>query len=196
MGDPDAEWAKARLVHTAAALGRLQHDMRNMLAPSMLTAERLQLSDVASIKRAGDITVRGAERLNAAIGETLGLLRDGLRRPDRVAVELSTVLDEVATRWPGVARRGSVPDDLSVTVDPPTLTAALDALFAAAGSNALSVDAEAEARTVRLRVTIANAEMSIDRAAAPYLAICREYILALHGMVSVEHGGLTLELPA
>ncbi len=196
MADPDAEWMMARLVHAAAALGRLQHDMRNMLAPSMLTAERLQLSDVPSIKRAGDVTIRGAERLNAAIGETLAVLRDGLRRPDRVAVAFKAALAEAALRWPGVSHTGVCTEDFTVTVDPPTLDAALDGLFAAAGSKPLRISAERGQRTVRVAVAIDQAELSLDRAKAPYLAICKEYVLALHGTIAVEHGGLTLELPA
>jgi len=186
----------ARLVHATAALGRLQHDMRNMLAPSMLTAERLQLSDVPSIKRAGDITVRGAERLNAAIGETLGLLRDGLRRPDQVAVAIGAAFQEASARWPSVSHTSSATEDLTVTVDPPTLAAALDGLFAAAGSKPLTLTAERGQRTVRVAVSIGEAVLSLDRAKAPYLAICKEYVLALHGTIAVEHGGLILELPA
>lgn len=192
MDDLDAQWTRARLAHATAALARLQHDLRNMIAPSMLTAERLQLSDVPAIRRAGDVTMRGAERMNAAIAETLATLRDGLRRPEPVAVALATALAEAARRRPETAVRSAIASDLTVTGDAAHVSAALDALLAA--SPQLRVTADPRSLTVRLDIWIEGV-CSLDRTAAPYLAICREYVLALRGTIAVTPEGLAIELP-
>lgn len=203
--DLEARWAAARLAHAATALSKLQHDLRNMLAPAMLAAERLQTSDVASIKRAGDVTFRGAERANAAISATMALLRAGLPRPNRNVVRLTLAWAEAAATLPtGVAVRNSIASDPFVEATPAHLTAALVAVLAAivaAGAQQIDVAVETDPRRIAVVVfhdgaPLPPSEAIIDRAASPYLAIAQEYVLAIEGLLGTAGQTVRIELNA
>ncbi len=201
--DLEARWATARLAHAATALSRLQHDLRNMLAPAMLAAERLQTSDVPSVKRAGDVTLRSAERANTAISATMALLRSGLPRPNRNAVRLAVALsDAIATLPAGIEFHNSIASDPFVEATPSHLTAAIAAAFAAViatGARTVAVAAEPDARRIVMVVShdgdpLPQDDTPIDRASWPHLAIAEEYILAIDGTLASDGTRIRIEL--
>ena len=204
--DLEARWSAARLAHAATALSRLQHDLRNMLAPAMLAAERLQASDVPSVKRAGDVTFRSAERANAAITATMALLRAGLPRPNRNAVRLAAaVADAAAATLPaGVVLRNRIESDPFVEATPGHLGAALSAAFAAvvaAGAGRLEIAIGQEQRRCVLAIShdgdqLPTADVPIDRFRWPHLAIAQEYVLAIEGAFVANGSSLRIELNA
>ena len=203
--DLEARWSAARLAHAATALSRLQHDLRNMLAPAMLAAERLQTSDVPSVKRAGDVTFRGAERANAAITATMALLRSGLPRPNRNAVQLALALTEAAATLPaGVSVQSLIDSDPFVEATPGHLAAALSAAFAAmvaAGARRIEVAARPEPRRCVLTIShdgdpLPAADLPIDRFRWPHLAIAHEYVLAIEGAFTADGMLVRIELNA
>ena len=201
--DLEARWAAARLAHAATALSKLQHDLRNMLAPAMLAAERLQTSDVPTVKRAGDVTLRSAERANAAISATMALLRAGLPRPNRNAVRLATALAEAAAALPpGTVAGLPIATDSYVEATPAHLTAALSAAFSSAlasGGGRVEVAVEPGPRRVAVVVAyegepLPATEGAVDRALSPHLAIAQEYVLAVEGTLATSGTTIRIEL--
>ncbi len=60
-----ALWRNARRAVLAAAVGRASHDLRGILSPALLTAERLQMHADPQVSHAGDVLVRTVERATA-----------------------------------------------------------------------------------------------------------------------------------
>lgn len=62
--------AAERLRVLEATTSRLRHDLRGILSPAMLTAERLTGNADPAVKRAGDMVMLMVERVTARLDET------------------------------------------------------------------------------------------------------------------------------
>ncbi len=62
----------ARLAALEAKTSSLRHDLRGILSPALLTAERLLGYEDPIIRRAGEIMVKTVERASARLAETKG----------------------------------------------------------------------------------------------------------------------------
>ncbi len=62
----------ARLQVLEAKTSSLRHDLRGILSPALLTAERLLGNEDPAIRRAGEIMVKTVERASARLAETKG----------------------------------------------------------------------------------------------------------------------------
>jgi signal transduction histidine kinase len=57
-----ALWRNARLAGIGTVVAKVSHDLRGILTPALLTAERLQLNPDPKVQRAGDARPGGRSR--------------------------------------------------------------------------------------------------------------------------------------
>ncbi len=125
---PVARWRAAKLAAVAADLSRLGHDLRGILAPALLAAERAQVSPDANASRAAEVMVRAVDRATEALNATLAMLRDGLPATDRRRLGIRAIIETVPAS--GLSVRNTVPADAFALADPAQLVEALSCLFA------------------------------------------------------------------
>jgi signal transduction histidine kinase len=117
----DALWRNARLAALGSAVATISHDLRGILAPALLTAERLRNHQDNAVQRAGEILLRTVDRATDLVRRTLDFAREGPPPLDLAPVELTRLVDEVAeaVRAPGrsFAIVNQVPPALLVEAD-------------------------------------------------------------------------------
>jgi signal transduction histidine kinase len=89
-----ALWRNARLAALGAAVSRASHDLRGILSPALLTAERLQSHADPKVSRAGDVLVRAVERATELVRRTVEFAREGPPPLTRVATDLADIVGE------------------------------------------------------------------------------------------------------
>lgn len=72
-----ALWRYARLAALGTAVAKVSHDLRSMLAPALLSAERLQNNADPNVRRIGDTVVRAVERATELVRSGLEFAREG-----------------------------------------------------------------------------------------------------------------------
>ena len=87
---------KARLAALGAAVARIQHDLRNILANAQLTSDRLGASEDPVVKRLAPSLVASIGRAIALATSTLKYGRAEEPAPQRTAVPLRWLVDEVS----------------------------------------------------------------------------------------------------
>lgn len=87
-----ARYHAARVLCMVNAIGRLSHDLRGVLSPALLAAERLLASPEASVRRGGEIVVRAVDRATDVIRSALETARDGVP-PIRVRATLRDLVE-------------------------------------------------------------------------------------------------------
>ncbi|HET9019532.1 MAG TPA: HAMP domain-containing sensor histidine kinase [Acetobacteraceae bacterium] len=116
-----ALWRNARLAALGTAVAKISHDLRGILSPALLTAERLQMSQDASIKRAGDTLVRAVERATELVRRTVEFAREIPVVPARQRMALCDAVAEAAEQTravcPDIAIENAVPDTLEIDAD-------------------------------------------------------------------------------
>ncbi|HTR15773.1 MAG TPA: hypothetical protein VMI52_01905 [Acetobacteraceae bacterium] len=65
-----AAGAEARLAELEQTTSALRHDLRGILSPALLTADRLLQSQDPATRRAGEVVVRTVERANERLSAT------------------------------------------------------------------------------------------------------------------------------
>jgi signal transduction histidine kinase len=90
-----ALWRNARLAALGTTVAKVSHDLRGILSPALLTAERLQASADPSVRRAGDTLTRVVERATALVKGTLDYAGE-VPAPPREAVRLADAVQEAA----------------------------------------------------------------------------------------------------
>lgn len=68
--DNDLAAKLARLAALEATTSALRHDLRGILAPALLVADRLLAHDDPKVVKAGDIVVKSVRRAEARLQET------------------------------------------------------------------------------------------------------------------------------
>jgi hypothetical protein len=125
---PIARWRAAKLAAVAADLGRLGHDLRGILAPALLAAERAQASRDPAASRAAEVMVRAVDRATEALNVSLASLRHGLPVPTRTRLDLRAAVDAVPVQ--GLSLHCAVPAGAAALANPSYLAEVLDCLFA------------------------------------------------------------------
>jgi len=155
----DALWRNARLAALGSAVARISHDLRGILSPALLTAERLQNHDDNSVQRAGEVLMRTVDRATDLVRRTLDFAREGPPPLDLASVELAPLVDEAgeAVRAPGrpFAVINQVPPGLLVEADRNQFFRVLANLLrnaAAAGARSARVSAQADRGTAAIDV--------------------------------------------
>lgn len=123
---------RERLAAVGAAVTKVSHDLKNILATAMLESERLATSADEETKRISAGIVRAIERAVAMSKSTLKFAQEGLpdvhRRLHRVAPVVQEVAATLAPALPTCRIVIEVPADLSVPIDPDLLQRALENL--------------------------------------------------------------------
>ncbi len=155
-----ALWRNARLAALGTAVAKVSHDLRGILSPALLTAERLQASADPTVRRAGDLLVRTVERATELVKSTLEFAGEMPVAP-REQVTLREVVEQVAadvaTLHPALAVAVDVGADVVIHADRTGLMRAFANLMrnaAEAGAGRIEVAARAEGDLVV--VTIAD----------------------------------------
>jgi signal transduction histidine kinase len=152
-----ALWRNARLAAIGTAMAKVSHDLRGILSPALLAAERLQSSQDPAVRRGGDILVLSVERATGLLRETMEFAREGPATPKRVRCSLHGVILEAAEQVRATMTAFhveiSAPEDLEVEVDRTQLLR----VFA----NLLRNAAEAHASIAKVDVCVEPAEIGI-----------------------------------
>lgn len=154
-----ALWRNARLAALGAALARVSHDLRGILAPALLTAERLQGNTDPALRRVGDSIARTVERATELMRNTLDFAGEVPAPPrERVALRdlVQEVGEEVRTRHPLLQVAVQIEASLAAHGDRASLRRALANLLrnaAEAGARRVEVGAAPDGELVLLTVS-------------------------------------------
>jgi signal transduction histidine kinase len=145
-----ALWRNARLAALGATVAKVSHDLRGILAPALLTAERLQGNTDATLRRVGDSIARTVERATELMRNTLEFAAEipaAPREPVALRALVQEVADEVRLRHPMVQVQLAIGATERIQADRPSLRRALANLIrnaAEAGATTLRIGAEPE----------------------------------------------------
>ena len=143
-----ALWRNSRLAALGTVVAKVSHDVRGVLTPVLLQADRLRKHADPAVRRTGDSLVQGVERAIDLVHRTLDFARDGPPPPLLGAIRLRSLVAEAAegVRGPvvGLELDNRIPADQEVEADRNHLFRVL--------VNLLRNATEAGARRVRARV--------------------------------------------
>lgn len=113
---------KARLAAVGAAVSKINHDLRNMLATALLVSDRLALTEDAQTRKISAPLLGALERAINLCGQTLSFARAEEPDAQRCEFFLAPLVDEVALVLPtaqtaAIQWRNDVPGDLSLLAD-------------------------------------------------------------------------------
>ena len=186
-----ALWRNARLVALGTVFAKVSHDLRGILTPALLTAERLQLNLDPKVQRAGDTLAQAVDRATELVRRTLDYAREGPPALEFIVQELVPLVDEAteAARQAHPALRvdNALEPRLQVRADRTQLFRVL--------VNLMRNAAEAGARNLRVSVSEAAGALAIDIADdGPGLPEPVQAALFRPFAGSVRHGGTGLGL--
>ena len=202
-----ALWRNARLAALGAAMSRASHDLRGILSPALLAAERLQSHEDQRVSRAGDVLVRAVERATALVRRTVEFAREGPPALARTPMHLSAVVDEAAEQAiatvAGLRVENAVSHETMVEADAGELVRVFANLLLNAGqAGARRASVAAVANVVEVEVTIEDDGPGLPEAVR--LALFRPFVtggrpggsglgLAIaHDLVRAQGGELAL----
>ncbi len=143
-----ALWRNSRLAALGTVVAKVSHDVRGVLAPVLLQADRLRRHADPAVRRAGDSLVQAVERAIDLVHRTLDFARDGPPPPLLGSIRLRSLLAEAAESLRGTAGGceldNRIPPEQEVEADRNHLFRVL--------VNLMRNAAEAGARRVRARV--------------------------------------------
>ena len=117
----DALWRNARLAALGSAVARISHDLRGILTPVLLTAERLENHPDQAVRRSGAIMLRAVDRATDLVRRTLDFAREGPPPLDLAPVPLAALVDEAGEAVRSADRPFSVvnqvPPELLIEAD-------------------------------------------------------------------------------
>jgi signal transduction histidine kinase len=153
-----ALWRNARLAALGTAVAKVSHDLRGILTPALLSAERLQLHTDPAVRRSGEALVRAVDRATDLVSHALDFARESPPPPALQRVALAALVDEVARNvaiggWT-FAIENRVDPSVQVAADPGDLFRVL--------TNLLRNAAEAGARHAEVVASVGQAGISVD----------------------------------
>jgi signal transduction histidine kinase len=210
-----ASWTHARLAAVSAAVGRLGHDLRGLLAPAMLAAERMQGHADPLVSRTGDMVMRSVERSTEAIRHTVEFTREVRIQLPPARLPLRPLIEDAAVMaWQEAGAAAPIltaimADGIEIDADRDTLRIAFAHLLrnaATAGARSVEVSANAVPGTVHMRVADDGRGLPEAMRANPFrpantwpgvtapgagplgLAIARDLLLANGGDIALAGG--------
>jgi signal transduction histidine kinase len=141
-----ALWRNARLAALGTVVAKVSHDLRGILTPALLTAERLQLNSDPRVQRAGEILVQAVDRAADMVRRTLDYAREGPPPLDLAPIALAPLVSEAAE----TARPLGRVLRLNNAIDPAILVRADRIQLFRVLANLMRNAAEAGARNVRI----------------------------------------------
>ena len=184
-----ALWQKSRLAALGAAVTRINHDLRGILAAALLVSDRLTGSADPKVREVAPTLLAAIDRAVALCRQTLAYAREGPplldRRPTRLA---SIVAEAAATATPGEPWRieNRVPLALEVQADRDQLFRVFLNLF----RNAL--EAGAKRIEVKVRETAETLDLLVSDDGPGLPERVRANLFS--PFVSARHGGTGLGL--
>lgn len=154
----DALWRNARLAALGNAVERISHDMRAILAPVLLAAERLQRHADPSVQRSGDLLLRTVDRATDLVNRTLDFSRQGPPVLELAPAALALLVDEAAEAARSPGRAFTVKNQVPLTL----LIEADRNQFFRVLANLLRNAADAGARSARVSAHAAAGMAMID----------------------------------
>ncbi len=153
-----ALWRNARLAALGTVVAKVSHDLRGILTPALLTAERLELNADPRVRNAGEVLVKAVDRAADLVRRTLDYAREGPPPLDLAPLALAPLVREAAetARPPGSAIRVINDVDAAILVRADRIH-----LFRVL-TNLLRNAAEAGARSVRISALHDNTMLVVD----------------------------------
>jgi len=143
-----ALWRNARLAALGTVVAKVSHDLRGILTPALLSAERLQLNADPQVQRAGAALVQAVDRATDLVRRTLDYAREGRPPLDLAPVELARLMAEAAE----TAKPAASNLHIDTAIDPTVVVMADRNQLFRVLVNLLRNAAEAGAREVRVSV--------------------------------------------
>ena len=116
-----ALWRNARLAALGTVVAKVSHDLRGILTPALLSAERLQLNADPKVQRAGEAVMQAVDRATDLVRRTLDYAREGPPPLDLAPVELARLVAEASetARPPGgrVRMENAIDPEIVVMAD-------------------------------------------------------------------------------
>jgi len=153
-----ALWRNARLAALGTVVAKVSHDLRGILTPALLTAERLQMNADPKVQRAGETLANAVDRATDLVRRTLDYAREGPPPLSLAPVELGPLLDEAVDTLRPLSR----PFSLESSIDAAILVNADRNQLFRVFANLLRNAAEAGARSVRCSATPAHPTLVLD----------------------------------
>ncbi len=141
-----ALWRNARLAALGTVVAKVSHDLRGILTPALITAERLQLNADPRVRHSGEVLAQAVDRATDLVRRTLDYAREGPPPLELAPVALAPLVSEAAET---VRPLASVLR-LENGVDPTTLVRADRIQLFRVLANLMRNSAEAGARSVRV----------------------------------------------
>ena len=150
-----ALWRNARLAALGTVVAKVSHDLRGILTPALLTAERLQLNSDPRVQRAGEVLAQAVDRAAELVRRTLDYAREGPPPLEFAPVALAPLLNEAAEtlRHPGLRLDNGVDPAVKVLADRTQLFRVLINLLrnaAEAGARKIAVSAHQNSPTLMI----------------------------------------------
>jgi signal transduction histidine kinase len=152
-----ALWRNARLAALGTVVAKVSHDLRGILTPALLTAERLQLNADPRVQRAGETLALAVDRATDLVRRTLDYAREGPPPLDFVPLSPAALMNEAAEG----ARLGNQPQ-LQNTIDAAIMVRADRIQLFRVFLNLLRNAAEAGARVVTVSAQHDGSTLTID----------------------------------
>jgi signal transduction histidine kinase len=153
-----ALWRNSRLAALGTVVAKVSHDVRGILTPALLHADRLERHGDQSVRRAGEAVLQAVDRVIDLVQRTLDFARDGPPPPTLSRVCVRAVLTEAADSARSAVAPfeldNCVPQELHVEVDRTQLFRVL--------VNLLRNAVEAGASRVRVWVREQNTTLMIE----------------------------------
>jgi signal transduction histidine kinase len=153
-----ALWRNARLAALGTVVAKVSHDLRGILTPALLSAERLQLNADPRVRRAGEVLVQAVDRAADLVRRTLDYAREGPPPLELAPVALAPLVSEAAetARAPGGTLR------LNNAVDPAILVRADRIHMFRVLTNLLRNAVEAGARSIHVTACHNSPTLAIE----------------------------------
>jgi signal transduction histidine kinase len=152
-----AQWRNARLAALVATIGRAGHDLRGILSPTLLMAERLQMNADPKIVRAGDVVVRDVDRATELLRCIVEYAREAPTGLSAAPLDLRETVAEAAAKVaaanPSLEVENAVPEATAIHADAGAVTRVFTHLLRNA--------AEAGAHRVQVGAVFSRSEVTV-----------------------------------
>lgn len=153
-----ALWRNARLAALGTVFAKVSHDLRGILTPALLSAERLQLNPDPKVQRAGETLAQAVDRATELVRRTLDYAREGPPPLELLPVELAPLVDEAAESVRTPARLVRLENTVDTAIVVPADRTQLFRVLC----NLLRNAAEAGAQTLRVSAQHSSPILLID----------------------------------
>lgn len=153
-----ALWRNARLAGLGTVVAKVSHDLRGILTPALLSAERLQIHADPRVRRAGEVLAQAVDRAADLVRRTLEYAREGPPPLQFAPVALASLVNEAAETARPLRSSLRVNNAIDVAIQVRADRMELFRVLA----NLLRNAAEAGARTVHISAQHAGTALSID----------------------------------